>query len=143
MGVHVEPGVTMRDVTFSNVNSTQIGLDSFVLCFSAAPSAVLASGGRNILLRISDIEALGKLLTEAHQADVGPFECGLVAYGQRSFDPREAFLEPNPFIKEARFSDENEIRLVAHAIDDRATLLTNCPRARSLIERVDWPRPTS
>jgi hypothetical protein len=139
MGVHVAPGVTMRNVSFNNVNSVQIGQDNFVLCFSTFPGANLSAGGRDVLLKISDVEELGKLLTEAQQADVHPFKCGRVQYGPRSFDPREAFMEPDPFIKEARFADENEVRLIARPMDDRVTLLTNCKRARSLIERVNWP----
>lgn len=118
-------------------------------CTSRADNSYLLreSPGNDAVIEIADMEQLAIRLTEAHsalrdcvRAPVAPgrtrFAIGRVEYAQRRLDRFED-IEADPFIKEVRFSREEEIRAVwlppAQIIEP---LIVRAPAIRELIRIV-------
>lgn len=130
-------GATSMDTTFRNIVSSRAMPSTFLLSFTDGPNDDLTSEGRSTLLRVKSLEELGLRLRRWHTRLLGIPKIGRVAYGDRRYDPRAAFLSPDPFIKESRFSGERELRIVWRALMPvPPTLTTWCPEATELIELV-------
>lgn len=126
VGIHIAPGA-VRNLIVSDDQHFFIGPDFFVLCLSSTKTDRLATEGRDSIVKVSDVEGVGRLIASTHSDVLRFTTAGAVSYESRNFDPLTALKSPDPLKKETRFQQESEIRIVWEALDQRTTLLTHCP----------------
>ncbi|MEQ1619610.1 MAG: hypothetical protein ABL883_14845 [Terricaulis sp.] len=122
--------------TINAAKTTVIEDKYFVLCTSLNRPEALGSEGRNAIIRISNIVEFTRAIASRHRDEIRKFHVGPVDYKEREFDVREADLAPSAFVKQPRFAHEQEVRFLWEARGSQDNLLTDCPDAGALVERV-------
>ncbi|KQS04519.1 hypothetical protein ASG11_09880 [Sphingomonas sp. Leaf357] len=101
-----------RQSSIKNVNIETTGSDLNCVCFSEADDCGKGFGAEQALFRIDDPAALAERLTIVAGIR-SPWHIGRVRYKERvaNLNGDEA-EQPNPFVKPARFSGEQEVRII-------------------------------
>jgi hypothetical protein len=128
----------MRDFTFSENRVFHVVPDYFVLCCTQVIARRMEDGGRSAIIRISDVDELGRRVSLTHADVLSGHAADVVTYEERRYDPRKERLEAHPFRKERRFMIEQEARVIwkARAEYEYTTLQVDCPAVSPLISRI-------